>query len=124
MYYIGMDIHKKTISYCVKDAAGRMHMEGKIGSTRQQLDSWLRTLPRRGRAYPALLRMGWTGRQGANPGAKRRGIGDPDQLDGETRRGSFADDRLGSSHGASPSLRDHDGADRLFAPSAAQITVK
>jgi hypothetical protein len=22
MYYIGLDVHKKTISYCVKDAAG------------------------------------------------------------------------------------------------------
>jgi len=34
MYYIGLDVHKRTISYCVKDAAGRVHMEGKIGSTR------------------------------------------------------------------------------------------
>ena len=33
MYYIGLDVHKKTISYCVKDAAGRVHQEGKIGST-------------------------------------------------------------------------------------------
>jgi len=23
MYYIGLDVHKKTISYCVKDAARR-----------------------------------------------------------------------------------------------------
>jgi len=23
MYYIGLDVHKKTISYCVKDASGR-----------------------------------------------------------------------------------------------------
>jgi hypothetical protein len=22
MYYIGLDVHKKTISYCVKDASG------------------------------------------------------------------------------------------------------
>jgi hypothetical protein len=35
MYYIGLDVHKKTISYCVKDAAGRVHQEGKIGSTRR-----------------------------------------------------------------------------------------
>jgi hypothetical protein len=41
MYFIGLDVHKKTISYCVKDAAGRVHMEGKIGSTRQQLDGRL-----------------------------------------------------------------------------------
>jgi hypothetical protein len=35
MYYIGLDVHKKTISYCVKDAAGQVHREGKIGSTRR-----------------------------------------------------------------------------------------
>jgi transposase len=36
MYFIGLDVHKKTISYCVKDAAGRVHQEGKIGSTRRE----------------------------------------------------------------------------------------
>src|ERR1700733_11127074 len=45
MYYIGLDVHKKTISYCVKDAAGRVHHEGKIGSTRRELDGWIRTMP-------------------------------------------------------------------------------
>jgi hypothetical protein len=34
MYYIGLDVHKKTISYCVKDAAGRVRQEGKVGSSR------------------------------------------------------------------------------------------
>ena len=46
MYYIGLDVHKKTISYCVKDAAGKIHQEGKIGSTRRELDAWIKTLPR------------------------------------------------------------------------------
>ena len=27
MYYIGLDVHKKTISYCVKEAAGHVHPE-------------------------------------------------------------------------------------------------
>ena len=45
MYYIGLDVHKRTISYCVKDAAGHVHREGKIGSTRRELDGWVRTLP-------------------------------------------------------------------------------
>ena len=45
MYYIGLDIHEKTISYCVKDASGQIHREGKIGSTRCELDSWIKTLP-------------------------------------------------------------------------------
>jgi len=45
MYYIGLDVHKKTISYCVKNAAGQVLSEGKIGSTRRELDGWVRTLP-------------------------------------------------------------------------------
>jgi hypothetical protein len=45
MYFIGLDVHKKTISFCVKDAAGRVHGEGKIGSTRLELDAWVKTLP-------------------------------------------------------------------------------
>jgi hypothetical protein len=32
MYYIGLDVHKKTISYCVKDVSGQVHQEGKIGA--------------------------------------------------------------------------------------------
>ena len=30
MYYIGLDVHKKKISYCVKDGSGRIHGEGEI----------------------------------------------------------------------------------------------
>ena len=45
MYYIGLDVHKKTISYCVKDASGQVHQEGKIGATRCELDCWMKTLP-------------------------------------------------------------------------------
>src|SRR5207248_7189178 len=36
MYYIGLDVHEKTISYCVKDASGQVHQEGKVGATRWQ----------------------------------------------------------------------------------------
>src|SRR5215471_3062200 len=45
MYYVGLDVHKKTISYCVKDASGRVHQEGKIGATRLERDAWMKTLP-------------------------------------------------------------------------------
>jgi hypothetical protein len=45
MYYIGLDLHKKTISYCVKNAAGSVYQEGKIGSTRKELDAWTQSLP-------------------------------------------------------------------------------
>jgi hypothetical protein len=60
MYFIGLDVHKKTISYCVKDAAGCVHGEGKIGSTRRDLDAWLRTLPQpRMIAMEATIFTGW-----------------------------------------------------------------
>jgi transposase len=60
MYYIGLDIHKKTISYCVKDAAGCVHREGKIGSSRRELDAWVRTLPHpRMMAMEATIFTGW-----------------------------------------------------------------
>src|SRR6201996_7343365 len=60
MYYIGLDVHKKTISYCVKDAAGRVHQEGKIGSTRRELDAWIKTLPQlRMIAMEATIFTGW-----------------------------------------------------------------
>ena len=38
MYYIGLDVHKRTISYCVKDGSGKIHAEGAIPSTRFDLD--------------------------------------------------------------------------------------
>src|ERR1700741_4655010 len=60
MYYIGLDVHKRTISYCVKDAAGHVHSEGKIGSMRRELDAWIRTLPQpRMIAMEATIFTGW-----------------------------------------------------------------
>jgi transposase len=60
MYYIGLDVHKKTISYCVKDAAGHVHREGKIGSTRRELDAWMQTLAQpRMMAMEATIFTGW-----------------------------------------------------------------
>src|SRR6201986_1946263 len=60
MYYIGMDVHKKTISYCVKDATGHVRREGKIGSTRRELDAWIQTLPQpRMMAMEATIFTGW-----------------------------------------------------------------
>jgi hypothetical protein len=60
MYYIGLDVHTKTISYCVKDAAGHVHREGKMGSTRRELDAWIQTLPQpRMMAMEATIFTGW-----------------------------------------------------------------
>ena len=60
MYYIGLDVHKKTISYCVKDASGLVQQEGKIGATRRELDSWIKALPQpRIVAMEATIFTGW-----------------------------------------------------------------
>ena len=60
MYYIGLDVHKKTISFCVKDASGCVLQQGKIGSSRLELDAWIRTLPQpRMIAMEATIFTGW-----------------------------------------------------------------
>lgn len=37
MYYIGLDIPKKSISFCVKDATGQIYQQGKVAVTRRDL---------------------------------------------------------------------------------------
>jgi transposase len=60
MYYIGLDVHKKTISYCVKDASGQVHQEGKVGETCWELDDWMQTLPQPWTvAVEATIFTGW-----------------------------------------------------------------
>src|SRR6202790_1084436 len=60
MYYIGLDVHKKTISHCVKDGSGRIHAEGKIPATRFDLDRWMKTLPQPWTvAMEATIFTGW-----------------------------------------------------------------
>jgi transposase len=46
MHYVGLDIHKKTISFCVKLADGTIVSEGVVKATRKDLDRWMATLPR------------------------------------------------------------------------------
>ena len=59
-YYIGLDVHKKTISFCVKDAAGQVHSEGKMGSARGDLHVWIKMLPTpRMIAMEATIFTGW-----------------------------------------------------------------
>jgi transposase len=45
MTYIGLDIHKKTISYCARRADGVILQQGTLGATRAALDEWVPTLP-------------------------------------------------------------------------------
>src|ERR1035437_10705745 len=39
-HYIGFDVHKKTVSYCVKIADGTIVEESKLGATHQALRQW------------------------------------------------------------------------------------
>lgn len=43
-YFVGLDVHKQVIAYCVKTAEGEIVSEGKIPATRNALDQWVRTL--------------------------------------------------------------------------------
>src|SRR5579863_4020622 len=60
MYYIGLDVHKRKISYCVKDGSGRIHAEGSISATRLDLNHWMRSLPQPwSAAMEATMFTGW-----------------------------------------------------------------
>jgi len=55
-----LDVHKKTISYCIKAASGQVHGEGKIAATRAELDRWIKILPQpRTRGMEATIFSGW-----------------------------------------------------------------
>ena len=59
-HYIGFDVHKKSISYCVKLADGKIVEEGKLRATHEALRQWAakRTEPWHG-AMEATLFSGW-----------------------------------------------------------------
>jgi Transposase len=45
MHYLGLGIHKKTISYCVREADGSIVAEGTFAATREALTNLLQGLP-------------------------------------------------------------------------------
>src|SRR5580692_1585260 len=60
MYYIGLDVHKRKISYCVKDSSGKVYSEGSLSATRLDLDVWMKTLPQPwSAAMEATMFTGW-----------------------------------------------------------------
>ena len=60
MYYIGLDIHKKIIAYCVKHGGGEVHSQGVLNATRAALDDWMQALPQPWTAaMEATLFTGW-----------------------------------------------------------------
>jgi len=44
VYYIGLDVHKKSVSWCIKLADGRVVAQGKMKATRAALREWAQSL--------------------------------------------------------------------------------
>jgi hypothetical protein len=44
-YFVGLDVHKQLIAFCVKTADGEVVAEGTIPATRGALNEWVRTVP-------------------------------------------------------------------------------
>jgi transposase len=44
-YFIGLDIHKKMIAYCIKTIDGRLVAQGMVASDRESLNAWVKELP-------------------------------------------------------------------------------
>ena len=60
MNYVGLDVHKKTISYCVRQSDGMILQENTIAATRPALETWMRKLPQPWTAgMEATLFTGW-----------------------------------------------------------------
>jgi len=60
IYYIGLDIHKKTIAYCIKKVDGTLVRQGTVCAERKALQQWQSELP--GPWYGAMeatLFTGW-----------------------------------------------------------------
>ena len=59
-YYIGLDVHKQSVSYCVKTASGEVVQEGKLAARREDLRQWATGQPKPWRgAMEATLFTAW-----------------------------------------------------------------
>src|SRR5438309_2772651 len=43
-YYVGLDVHRQSVSYCIKQPEGTIVREGKIVAQRQALLEWVQSL--------------------------------------------------------------------------------
>src|SRR5512146_1398329 len=59
-YYIGLDVHKQSVSYCITLADGTLVRKGKLAARREELRQWAKQLsqPWAG-AMEATLVSGW-----------------------------------------------------------------
>ncbi len=56
VHYVGLDVHKKVVAFCVKTKKGTSREEGMIPATRKALSDWL-----------AKRKQPWTGAMEATP---------------------------------------------------------
>ena len=60
MHFVGLDVHKKIIAFCVKQVDGKIISQGTIDANRRALGRWVKTLtfPWEG-ALEATIFTGW-----------------------------------------------------------------
>lgn len=92
-HYIGFDVHKKTVNYCVKTADGQIVEEGKLAALRMKLREWAaaRPCPWQG-AMEATLFSAWI-YDTLQPHAERLLMGHPAKMKAITA-GKKKSDRL------------------------------
>lgn len=60
VYYVGLDVHKKMIAYCIKEKDGTVLGQGQVAATRGALRQWLSDMPGLWKgAMEATLFTGW-----------------------------------------------------------------
>jgi transposase len=80
LYYIGLDLHKKIIAYCIKNESGRLVRNGTVAATRSDLLEWVERLPQPWMAaMEATLFTGWV-YDFLKPHAKRLIVAHPEML--------------------------------------------
>ncbi len=118
-YYTGFDVHKKTVSYCVKRAGGEIVQEGKLLARREVLRAWAATQsgPWRGgmeatlfsawiydtlQPYAQQLQMGHPARMKAISAGKKKS----DRLDARTLADLLRCNLFPRCYVLSPEMRD------------------
>ncbi len=84
MHYIGLDVHKESVSYCIKTAAGEIVEEGRLEATREALESWAEAQAPWSGLLEATLFSGWIYDTLA-PYAEDLAVGHPAAMEAITR---------------------------------------
>jgi transposase len=118
-YYIGFDVHKKSVSYCTKTAGGEIVQEGRLAARREVLRPWAAAQPRPWRGgmeatlfsawiydtlkpYAQQLEMGHPARMKAISAGKKKS----DRLDARTLADLLRCNLFPACYVLSPEMRD------------------